>query len=90
MMRRDLYKEQIMDTKEKLQEVFQDVFDDEDIELTDETTADDIDAWDSLTHVQLIVAVEKAFGLKFSTVEVMKLKNVGEFIALIDKKIQAK
>lgn len=75
-----------MDTKEKLQEVFQDVFDDDEIELTDETTADDIDAWDSLTHVQLIVAVEKAFGLKFSTVEVMKLKNVGEFIALIDKK----
>lgn len=76
-----------MDTKEKLQEVFRDVFDDEDIELYPETTADDIDAWDSLTHVQLIVAVEKAFGLKFSTVEVMKLKNVGEFIALIDKKL---
>lgn len=76
-----------MDVKEKLQEVFQDVFDDDEIELTDETTADDIDAWDSLTHVQLIVAVEKAFGLKFSTVEVMKLKNVGEFIALIDKKL---
>jgi len=76
-----------MDTKEKLQEVFRDVFDDDEIELTDETTADDIDAWDSLTHVQLIVAVEKAFGLKFSTVEVMKLKNVGEFIALIDKKL---
>jgi len=76
-----------MDVKEKLQEVFQDVFDDDEIELTDATTADDIDAWDSLTHVQLIVAVEKAFGLKFSTVEVMKLKNVGEFIALIDKKL---
>ncbi len=76
-----------MDTKERLQEVFRDVFDDDEIELTDETTAEDIDAWDSLTHVQLIVAVEKAFGLKFSTVEVMKLKNVGEFIALIDKKL---
>lgn len=75
-----------MDTREKLQEVFQDVFDDDEIEIAADTTADDIDAWDSLTHVQLIVAVEKAFGLKFSTVEVMKLKNVGEFIALIDKK----
>jgi len=75
-----------LDTKERLQEVFQDVFDDDEIELSDETTADDIDAWDSLTHVQLIVAVEKEFGLKFSTVEVMKLKNVGEFIALINKK----
>lgn len=75
-----------MDIKERLQEVFRDVFDDDEIELCDDTTADDIDAWDSLTHVQLIVAVEKEFGLKFSTVEVMKLKNVGEFIALIDKK----
>ena len=72
--------------KEKLQEVFRDVFDNDEIELTDETTANDIDEWDSLTHVQLIVAVEAAFGLKFSTVEVMKLKNVGEFIALIAKK----
>lgn len=76
-----------MDIKEKLQEVFQDVFDDDEIELTEEMTADDIEAWDSLTHVQLIVAVEKAFAVKFSTVEVMKLKNVGEFIALIAKKV---
>ncbi|MCR5773871.1 MAG: acyl carrier protein [Lachnospiraceae bacterium] len=75
-----------MDTKEKLQDVFRDVFDDDDIEIFAETTADDIEAWDSLSHIQLIVAVEKAFGLKFTTVEVMKLKNVGEFIALIDKK----
>ena len=76
-----------MDVKEKLQEVFQDVFDDDEIELTDEMTAEDVEAWDSLTHVQLIVAVEKAFGVKFSTVEVMKLKNVGEFIKLIEKRL---
>ncbi|MCR5527110.1 MAG: acyl carrier protein [Lachnospiraceae bacterium] len=75
-----------MDTKAKLNEVFRDVFDDETIEITDEMTADDIDAWDSLTHVQLVVAVEEAFKCKFSTVEVMKLKNVGEFIKLIDRK----
>ena len=74
------------ETMTKLQEIFRDFFDDEDIVLTDETTADDIDGWDSLTHVQLIVAVEKAFSVKFSTVEVMKLKNVGEFAALIEKK----
>ena len=77
----------IMDVKEKLQEVFQVVFDDDEIELTDEMTAEDVEAWDSLTHVQLIVAVEKAFGVKFSTVEVMKLKNVGEFIKLIEKRL---
>ncbi len=73
--------------KIKLQDVMRDVFDDGEIVIEDGTTADDIDAWDSLTHVQLIVAVEKAFGLKFSTVEVMKLKNVGEFILLIEKKL---
>ena len=74
------------ETMTKLQDIFRDFFDDEDIVLTDETTADDIDGWDSLTHVQLIVAVEKAFSVKFSTVEVMKLKNVGEFAALIEKR----
>lgn len=75
-----------METTERLQEVFRDVFDDDEIVITDETTAEDIESWDSLTHVQLIVAVEKEFAVKFSTVEVMKLKNVGEFIQLIDKK----
>lgn len=77
-----------MNTKDRLQEVFRTVFEDDDIEISNETTADDIDAWDSLTHVQLIVSVEKEFSLKFSTVEVMKLKNVGDFIALIEKKLQ--
>lgn len=75
-----------MDTKSRLEKVFRDVFDDEEIEITNEMTADDIEEWDSLTHVQLIVAVEEEFGCKFSTVEVMKLKNVGEFINLIDRK----
>ncbi len=75
-----------MDTKSRLEEVFREVFDDEEIVITNEMTADDIEEWDSLTHVQLIVAVEEEFGCKFSTVEVMKLKNVGEFINLIDRK----
>ncbi|NBH83205.1 acyl carrier protein [bacterium C-53] len=77
-----------METTERLQEVFRDVFDDDAIVISDETTAEDIESWDSLTHVQLIVAVEKEFSVKFSTVEVMKLKNVGEFIELINKKVR--
>ena len=77
-----------MDTTERVQEVFRDVLDDDEIVITKDTTADDIESWDSLTHVQLIVAVEKEFSVKFSTVEVMKLKNVGEFIELIDKKVR--
>ena len=76
-----------MNVKETLTEVFQDVFDDDELELFDEMTAEDVEDWTSLTHIQLIVAVEKKFGVKFTTVEVMKLKNVGEFIALIEKKI---
>lgn len=76
-----------MNVKETLTEVFQDVFDDDELELFDEMTADDVEDWTSLTHIQLIVAVEKKFGVKFTTVEVMKLKNVGEFITLIEKKV---
>ena len=76
-----------MNVKEILTEVFQDVFDDDELELFDEMTAEDVEEWTSLTHIQLIVAVEKKFGIKFTTVEVMKLKNVGEFIGLIEKKL---
>lgn len=78
-----------MTTKERLENVFRDVFEDDEIVITDETTAEDIEEWDSLTHIQLVVETEKEFGIKFTTVETMKLKNVGEFIALIEKKINA-
>ena len=75
-----------MSTLERLQEVFRDVFDDEDIVIGEETTADDIEAWDSLIHVVLIVAVEDEFGVKFSIAETSALKNIGDFIKLIDNK----
>ena len=52
----------------------------EDVELTDATSADDIEEWDSLSHIQLIVAVEKAFKTKFTSLEIMKWKNVGELV----------
>lgn len=78
-----------MTTKERLQLVFREVFEDEEIEITEETTADDIEEWDSLTHIQLIVETEKEFNIKFTTIETIKLKNVGEFISLIEKKINA-
>ena len=51
---------------DKLNRVFQDVFDNETLELEDNTTADDIEEWDSLTHIDLVVAVEREFGIKFS------------------------
>ncbi|MFO0587260.1 MAG: acyl carrier protein [Polyangiaceae bacterium] len=71
----------------QLTAVFHDVFDDESIVLSDKTTAKDIPDWDSLTHVNLIVAVEKAFKVRFSTKDVQGLANVGEFIDLLARKL---
>ena len=67
---------------EGLNEVFSDVFDEE-ITVTDSTTADDIEDWDSLEHINLIVAVETKFGIKFNIGEVNKMKNVGEMVDII-------
>ena len=67
---------------EELNEVFSDVFDEE-ITVTETTTADDIEDWDSLEHINLIVAVENKFGVKFNICEVNKMKNVGEMVDII-------
>lgn len=66
----------------KLNEVFEDVFD-EKIDITAETTAEDVDDWDSLSHITLMAAVEDAFGIKFKMKEVSSMKNVGEMVAII-------
>ncbi len=68
---------------EKLNEIFRDVFDDESIEVTDEMTAEDIEDWDSLTHLTMISEVESAFGMRFKMKDISTMKNVGEMIALI-------
>lgn len=65
---------------EKLNEIFRDVLDNDEIELNDETHADDIEEWTSLTHIQLIVEIEKAFNLRFSSEEILEWKNVGEMV----------
>ena len=70
----------------KLNTVFHDVFDDDTIRLTEKTTAKDVDGWDSLNHVNLIIAVEKAFGIKLTTKEATTVANVGELVRLIDEK----
>lgn len=70
----------------KVQDIFQDVLDNEDIELTYETTAEDIEEWDSLSHIQLIVAIEKRFKIKFTSREILSWKNVGEMIDCIATK----
>jgi acyl carrier protein len=70
-----------------LNPIFQDMFDDDDIALTSDTTAKDIEGWDSLAHVSLIVAAEQRFGVKFRTAELDSLHNVGHFAQLISKKL---
>jgi acyl carrier protein len=79
-----------MDTFEQLNAVFCKVFDDKDIKITPEMTADNIDEWDSLSHVNLVVAIEKHFGVKFKSSEIIRWKNVGQMLASIDEKLAAK
>lgn len=70
----------------RVQELFREVLDNEEIVLTNETTANDVEEWDSLSHVQLIVAIEKAFKIKFTSSEILSWKNVGEMVDSINKK----
>ena len=70
----------------KVQDIFRDILDNEEITLGPETVADDIEEWDSLTHIQLIVAIEKAFNVKFTSKEILSWKDVGEMIDCICSK----
>ena len=67
----------------RLVRVFEDVFDEDSIEVTPELSAKDVDGWDSLTHIRLLLTIEKGFNIKFSTSEIGKLENVGDLVALI-------
>ena len=71
---------------ERLNEVFRDVFDDDSIEVNEDTTANDIEDWDSLNHITLIDAVESEFGVRFTMGEVSGMKNVGEMAQIIKER----
>ena len=73
---------------DKLTEIFRDVMDNDEIELEENTTAEDIEEWDSLAHVQLIEKIQAVFGVKFSAKEMMSWDDVGEFVDSIASKLQ--
>ncbi len=81
------------DVRAELQEIFRQVFDDPTIVLQDDMTAADVEGWDSVTHIDLLIAVERALGIKFATAEMSRLKepdqNIGSFVRLIESKLQA-
>jgi acyl carrier protein len=78
-----------VDVLERVNDVFRDVFDDESLSVRPETTAADVEGWDSLMHVRLIIAIEKAFRVRFSSSEVASLKDVGDLIGLLQTKAPA-
>ncbi len=67
----------------RLTGIFRDILDDDEIELSPALTAKEVEGWDSLTHIRLLMSIEKAFHIKFSTTEIGKLENVGSLVALI-------
>ena len=76
-----------MEIREKLQEIFRDVFDDEEIVIFDEMTSEDVEDWDSLSHINLIHDIEHTFAIDFTTEEIVGAKNVGEFLGIIESKM---
>jgi acyl carrier protein len=70
----------------KLNGLFRDIFDDDDLDITLDTTANDVREWDSVSHITLIVAVEQLFGIKIKTAEIESLKNVGDLVRIIADK----
>ncbi len=75
-----------MNEIEKIQEIFREVFEDEKLIIAPESTIDDIEGWDSLTHFQMIMEVEMEYNIKFTTEEIASLTTVGELLGLIESK----
>jgi acyl carrier protein len=72
---------------EKVQDVMCDVFDIDDLHITDATTAEDLEEWDSLSHIRFMITLERQFGFKFLNEEIAELKNVGDLVTVIQKKL---
>lgn len=83
-MGKTMTREEILD---KVNEIFHEVFDDDSIEVFEDTTAEDVDDWDSLMHITLISEIEDEFGFKFQMKDVVGMKNVGEMLDIIEDNI---
>jgi acyl carrier protein len=77
---------EINEILEQVNAIFIDVLDNEDIIINSETTASDVEDWDSLTHIQLVVGIEKHFKIRFTSKEIQSWKNVGEMLECIKEK----
>lgn len=78
-----------MNTVETVQTIMRDVFDLPELQVTPALTAQDVEEWDSISHISLVVALEKEFSIRFALGELQSLQNVGEMLALIEKKCKA-
>lgn len=74
------------DVLKQIAEILEDVTDNDSVQITEASTADEVEGWDSLSHIQLVVAIEKHFRIKFTASEIQKWKNVGEMIDSIQAK----
>ena len=71
----------------QVRDILADVLDLPDLSVTQQTTAEDVEGWDSFNHINIVVAVESKFGIKFHTAEVEELRNVGDLVELVEKKL---
>ena len=74
-----------MNVLEKIQPIFRDFFDDEELIVTESTTAADVEDWGSFAQMQIVMSIEAMFGMKFSTDEVTEFKNVGDMVKTIER-----
>jgi len=74
----------------QVRDIIADVLDQPDLQVTRDTTADDVEGWDSFNHINIVVAVESHFGIKINTAEIEEVRNVGELIDLVEKKLKSK
>ena len=73
---------------DRVQDIFRDIFDEDDMVIEDKTSSNDVEEWDSLNHINLVSAIEKEFEIRFALGELMELKDVGAMIDLIGEKLK--